>query len=114
MIGRLNWIAVGLTLVFATTPSGAAVSVKDDTGHRVELPRPARRIVSLTPGTTEMLFAVGAGSRLVGVSAADDFPPAARALPKIGSYSGPDLERIVAARPDLVVAAYGNPLDLIA
>src|SRR5262249_9216688 len=98
----------------SAAPSAAAVSARDDTGHRVELSRPARRVVSLAPSTTEMLFAAGATSALVGVSASDDFPPAALRLPKVGSFSGPDLERIVAARPDLVVAAYGNPLELIA
>jgi iron complex transport system substrate-binding protein len=60
-----------------------------------------------------MLFAISAERALVGVSSFDDYPPAARKLPKMGSFSGPDLERIVAARPDLVVAAYGNPRELV-
>jgi iron complex transport system substrate-binding protein len=115
MISRLTRIAiVGLIAVCTSMPAQVAISGRDDTGARVALDRPARRVVSLTPATTEMLFAIGAGRALVGVSAADDYPPAARALPKVGSYSGPDLERVVAARPDLVVAAYGNPLELIA
>lgn len=94
-------------------PAGAAVRARDDTGQWVMLARPARRIVSVAPSTTEMLFAIGAGTRLVGVSNYDDYPLEARKLPKMGSFSGPDLERIVAAKPDLVVAAYGNPLELI-
>jgi len=89
------------------------VTVRDDTGHPVTLARAARRVVSLAPSATEMLFAIGAQGELVGASNADDYPPAARKLPKVGSFSGPDLERIVAARPDLVVAATGNPLALI-
>jgi iron complex transport system substrate-binding protein len=96
-------------VVFASP--GAAVSARDDTGFQVMLVRPSRRVVSLAPSSTEMLFAVGAGGEVVGVSAADDFPPSVKQLPRIGSYSGPDLERIAAARPDLVVAAYGNPLE---
>lgn len=114
MIAILCKILLALTLTGATTPAPAAVSAKDDTGHRVELARPARRVVSLAPSATETLFAAGAGSAVVGVSAADDYPAAARRLPKVGSFSGPDLERIVAAQPELVVAAYGNPLELIA
>jgi iron complex transport system substrate-binding protein len=102
-----------LMLLGSAVPVGAAVSARDDTGQVTRLARPARRVVSLAPSTTEALFAIGAGPRLVGVSSFDDYPPAAKKLPKMGTFSGPDLERIVAAKPDLVVAAHGNPLDLI-
>src|SRR5437867_2171783 len=114
--GRMRWWRYCLVLLALFTGTGTArgaVSARDDTGHTVLLSRPAKRVVSLAPSSTEMVFAVGAGALLVGVSTYDDFPPAARKLPKIGTFSGPDLERIVAARPDLVVAAYGNPLELI-
>src|SRR5262245_32627790 len=104
---------VGLMMVIGMGIARASVSVRDDTGHTVSLARPATRVVSLAPSSTEIVFSVGAGPLLVGASTYDDFPPAARKLPKIGTFSGPDMERIVAARPDLVVAAYGNPLDLI-
>jgi iron complex transport system substrate-binding protein len=99
--------------VLGGSPVGASVQVKDDTGRVVRLARPARRVVSLAPSTTELLYAVGAGGLLVGVSSYDDYPPAVKRVPKIGTFSGPDLERVVAARPDLVVAAHGNPLELI-
>jgi iron complex transport system substrate-binding protein len=102
-----------LMLLCGAVPAGAAVSARDDTGQVVRLARAARRVVSLAPSTTEALFAIGAGPRLVGVSSFDDYPPAAKKLPKVGTFSGPDLERIVAAKPDLVVAAHGNPLELI-
>lgn len=81
-----------------------AVEAVDDSGNRVELDRPARRIVSLAPHATEMLFAAGGGGRLVGAVDYSDFPPEARKVPQIGGYHDFDLERVVAMRPDLVVA----------
>jgi len=65
---------------------------------------PPRRIVSLVPATTEILFAIGAGSRLVGVGSYDRYPPEATKLPKMGGLLDPNVERVLAARPDLVVA----------
>ncbi len=88
----------------------AAVSVVDDRGQVITLAQPARRIVSLAPHVTEDLFAIGAGSLLVGAVDFSDFPPAAKALPRVGGYSGFDLERIRALKPDLIVAwQSGNP-----
>ncbi|MCC7538059.1 MAG: ABC transporter substrate-binding protein [Deltaproteobacteria bacterium] len=68
---------------------------------------PARRVVSLTPNTTEALFAIGAGGRVVGVSRYCDWPRDAARLPKVGGYVDPSLEAILALRPDLVVGARG-------
>jgi iron complex transport system substrate-binding protein len=75
-------------------------------------PAPARaqRIVSLVPAVTEMLFAVGAGSQVVGVSSYDHFPPEVEKLPKVGALIDPDTERILSLRPDLVVV-YGSQTD---
>jgi iron complex transport system substrate-binding protein len=69
------------------------------------LPGPAtrNRIVSTVPNATEILFALGFGDRLVGVSSFCRYPPAARILPKVGSFAAPDLERIVSLKPDLAV-----------
>jgi len=72
---------------------------------------PARRIVSLVPNVTEMLFAVGAGAQVVGVSSYDDFPPETKALPRVGALLDPDTERILSLRPDLVVV-YGSQSEL--
>jgi iron complex transport system substrate-binding protein len=72
--------------------------------------RPAtvpRRIVSLVPALTEMLFAIGAGPQVVGVSSYDAFPPEVKKLPRVGALLDPDTERILALRPDLVVT-YGS------
>ena len=72
---------------------------------------PAKRIVSLVPAVTEMLFAIGAGPRVVAVSSYDGFPPEVKPLPRVGALLDPDVERIFALRPDLVVS-YGSQTDL--
>ena len=74
----------------------------DDLGRRVYLAKPARRVVSLAPSSTEILFAVGLDSEVVGVTTFCDYPPQAKQKPKIGS-SIPNLEAILGLKPDLVV-----------
>jgi iron complex transport system substrate-binding protein len=70
-----------------------------------------KRIVSIVPSVTEMLFAMGAGPRVVAVSSYDRFPPEVERLPRVGALIDPDVERILALRPDLVVT-YGSQTDL--
>ena len=102
--GRL-WLATALicALVAVAGPVGA-VEVIDDIGRTVQLPAPAERVVSLAPHATELLFAVGAGDRIVGTVSHSDYPPPARQIPRVGGYSRLDLERIVSLQPDLIVA----------
>ena len=90
---------------------GAARLVSDDTGRQVRVPAPPLRIVSLAPGATEMLFAAGAGSQVIATVEYSDEPPAARRVPRIGDVAAIDMERLVALRPDVVIAwaAGGNP-----
>jgi iron complex transport system substrate-binding protein len=83
--------------------SFTAVGFQDDAGTYVRLGSPPRRIVSLNPTTTELLFAIGAGSRLVGRSGACDYPPAAAEVPDLGDGFPPVVEAVAATRPDLVV-----------
>jgi len=93
----------------------ADVAVTDDTGAEVRLAGPARRIVTLAPHATELVFAAGAGAALVATVEHSDEPPAARALPRVGGLAGIDREALLAARPDLVVAwQSGNPPGLLA
>ena len=66
-----------------------------------------QRIVSLTPALTEILFALGAGDRVVGVTQYCNYPPAARTKPKVGGYVNPSVESVLALRPDLVVVSPG-------
>jgi iron complex transport system substrate-binding protein len=95
--------AVAAVLLAAAELAAAKVAVVDDTGAIVTLAAPARRIVSLAPHVTELLFAAGAGERIVGAVEYSDYPEAAKALPRIGSSTLLDMERIAALRPDLVV-----------
>ena len=92
------------------------VSVIDDTGRRVSLPAPAQRVAALAPNLVEQLYAIGAGARLVAASEYADYPEAARALPRVAVAGAIDLERLVAAKPDLVVAWGGgtSPAQLAA
>jgi iron complex transport system substrate-binding protein len=83
--------------------SSAAATPLDDFGDAVAIARPPRRIVSLNPTTTEILFAIGAGSRLVGRSDYDVFPEAARAVPSVGVALRPNVEAVLATHPDLVI-----------
>ncbi len=90
-------------LAAASVPARADVRVVDDTGASIVLAQPARRIVTLAPHATELVFAAGAGERVVGVIKGSDYPPAATELPVIGDVAALDLERIVALAPDLIV-----------
>jgi iron complex transport system substrate-binding protein len=82
----------------------AAIGADDDRGVRVSLQNPARRIVALAPSITELVFAAGAGARLVGVARFSDYPAAAVTIPQIGDASRIDLERVLSLKPDLIVA----------
>jgi iron complex transport system substrate-binding protein len=72
---------------------------------------PPKRIISLVPNVTEILFAIGAGPQVVAVSSYDVEPPEVRSLPTVGALVDPDTERIIALRPDLVIT-YGSQTDL--
>lgn len=87
----------------------ATVSVVDDAGQTVTLNQPARRIVSLAPHVTEMIYAAGGGERIVGTVSYSDYPPQARDIPRVGDNKALDLERIAALKPDLIVVwRHGN------
>lgn len=85
-------------------------SVVDDFGLPIEVRGTPRRIVSLNPTTTEILFAIGAGPRVVGRSEYDVWPPEARSVPSLGAALRPNTEAILGAHPDLVVL-YGSEDD---
>ncbi len=102
---------LALTATVALLPAAhAELVLKDDSGREVRLKGPARRIVTLAPHATEMLYAAGAGEWLIGTVDYSDFPPAAKKVPRVGSYDRFDLEAISALKPDLVIAwETGNP-----
>lgn len=115
MFSRLSVVVLtGLLLPLASAQAAAEVCVMDDAGREVCLDAPARRIVALSPGVTELLYAAGAGERVVGAVSFSDYPPEATELPRVGSYDRLDLEALLALKPDLVVAwAGGNPREQI-
>lgn len=116
------FVLLGLALVLCVAslqPAAAQTSskpapLKDDLGHEVRLPAYPARIVSLAPSNTEVLFALGLEKRIVGVTSYCDYPPEARQKTLIGTYNDPSLEKIVSLKPDLVLAAHGNPIELVA
>jgi iron complex transport system substrate-binding protein len=99
----MNRLCLAVFCALACLPARGEIVVTDVSGAGIKLAAPARRIVSLAPHITELLFAAGAGGRVVGDVEYGDYPPAARALPKVGSFSRLDLEAIVALKPDLVM-----------
>src|SRR5882672_11193000 len=82
----------------------AEIVLTDDRGQSVTLKQPAARIISTAPHITELLFAVGAGDRIVGVTDYSNYPEAASRIQRIGSNMQLDMERIVGLQPDLIVA----------
>lgn len=91
------------------------IVVQDDLGNSVRLMNPAQRIISLAPHTTELLFAAGAGDKIIGVMEYSDFPAAARSIQRVGDFTTIDLERISLLKPDLIVAwQSGNPASALA
>lgn len=99
--------AVSPTPSVAPTPSPAAafpVIVTDDEGTAVDIGAEPQKIVSLTPATTEILFALGVGDRVVATDDGSDYPDAAVALPDVATFATVDVEKVVALEPDLVVA----------
>jgi iron complex transport system substrate-binding protein len=93
--------------VATPSPSAAAAfpaTLTDDEGTAVELAAEPQKIVSLTPATTEILFEIGAGDRVVATDDGSDYPAAAADLPDVASFSAVDVEQVVNLDPDLVVA----------
>ncbi len=119
MIRRIRLLAVlgaaGAFALAAVAPGGAAQTrtITDDAGNVLVLGGPPRRIVSLAPNITEILFALGLGDRIVGVTRYCDYPPQAAAKEKIGGFIDPSVEKIRALDPDLVVAFRGNPWEAL-
>ena len=112
MVARL---ALAILLLGFAASSSAAIKLAGADQHAVTLSRPATRIVALAPDLTELVYDAGAGKALVGASAYSNYPAAARQLPRVGDAFRFDLERIVALKPDLILAwRGGTPVPMIA
>jgi len=109
-----NWFLVILSISLVLTACSPSLGTfVDDLGRQVTIERIPQRIVSLAPSNTEILFALGLGDKVVGVTDWCDYPPEALDKEKVGSYDTPDIEKIVALTPDLILVAYGTSIDVI-
>src|SRR5262245_17051202 len=129
MMRRRAWFAAVAAALLATTPgrdligaaaaeSGAASPRRtgprtyvDMLGHSVALAAPPTRIVSLVPSVTELIYALGGQARLVGRTDFCDYPAEAREKPSVGGMVAPNLESIVALKPDLVIGTPDGSLE---
>jgi len=112
--GAALLLSAAWILLAASAVADPPFSARDDRGVAVRLSRPPARIVSLAPSLTEIVFLLGAQERLVGVTRFCNVPPEAARLPRVGGVVDPDVERIVAARPDLVLCTTdGNPREKV-
>ena len=111
---RIFSISASWALSLLFNFSGRAAEIIDDDGQFVRLENPASRIISLAPSLTELVYATGAGDKLVGVVDYSDYPPQADLLPVVGRFNLLDVERIVELQPDLIIAwRSGNPRSSI-
>ena len=110
-------IIVCVALFAACTPRGTANRVAtreitDDAGRRVSLPATVDRVVSLAPNLTEIVFAVGAGNKLVGRTSYCDYPAEAKAVAEVGDTLHPSIERIIALKPQVVLVSTASQLEV--
>ncbi|MDH7593152.1 MAG: ABC transporter substrate-binding protein [Methanomicrobiales archaeon] len=109
----MGFLAVMSVLILALYPVQGALTITDDVGYSTTIESPPQRIVSLAPANTEILFALGLNDRVVGVTEYCNYPPEAQEKPKVGGYSTVSIEKVIALKPDLILAAYGNGEALI-
>jgi iron complex transport system substrate-binding protein len=86
--------------------NGLEIEVTDFKGRKIVLDKVPQKIVSLSPSNTEILFALGAGERVAGVTSYCDYPEAAKKIEQVGDYEGPNMELIMKVQPDVVLAGY--------
>lgn len=105
----LIWVVI-LAVVLAAAPAQSRRSFQDQLGRTVSVPEHPQRVIALAPSITEIIFALDRQSCLVGVTRYSDYPPETAAIPRVGVYVQPDLEKILALNPDLCIAIKdGNP-----
>ncbi|MCQ1539080.1 cobalamin-binding protein [Methanocalculus taiwanensis] len=100
-------------LIGSSMEGNRSITVTDDSGREVAIRAYPKRIVSLAPSNTELLFAIGVGDRLVGVAEQSDYPAEARQIESMGGFTTISAEKVVSAKPDLVVAAPKNSEEVL-
>ncbi len=95
------------------TAAAFPVTISDDASRTVTVKTEPKRIVSLAPADTEIAFALGLGSKVVGVTTYDDYPAEVTSITKVGDFASPNLEAIAAAKPDLVLATSGVQAEMV-
>ena len=117
MLRRILQILLLISLLTACTsaaPASGNLAFTDGLGREVKLSGPAQRVVALAPSNTEILFAIGAGSQVVGRETLSDFPEAAKSVADIGTtFDALNTELIVSLKPDLVLMAEINPPEQV-
>jgi len=104
----IGFLLAWITLTTPTAVSAAEVRVTDDLGQVIALKRPAQRIISLYGAYSEILFAIGAGDRLVARTRADRNPPSILEKPSVGTHLRPNVELVLGLQPDLIIQAEGR------
>jgi len=100
--------------LWASVSTSATIKLKDEVGREVTFPFPPKRIISLAPNITEILFTLGLDEEIAGVSIHCNFPEKVKDKVQVGSYISLDFERIVSLKPDLVIATgAGNTREMV-
>ncbi len=125
ILRKIGLILLGITLLAGTvaacttatptetpTPTSTSITITDHFNRVVTIEKYPQRIISLSPAHTEILFALGLGDRVVGVSEYSDYPPEAKAKPSVGAYDTPNIETIISMAPDLVLATEEHEAEI--
>jgi len=107
LVYLLSFIIVLTLIVNVSLAGNFPVTVKDDVGRRVTVSKEPRRLISTAPDVTEILFALGLGDRVVGVTTWCNYPEEAKTKEKIGDFANPNLEKVISLKPDIVIATGG-------
>ena len=110
---KMMVLLIIILTILSVSPASAATTLTDDVGTTITITSPPQRIVSLSPSNTEILFALGLGDRVVGVTEYCNYPAEALEKPTVGGYSTVSIEKVIAIKPDLILASYGNGEDLV-
>jgi len=97
----------------ANAAAAFPVTITDNSSRSVTVKTEPARIVSLAPANTEILFALGLGDKVVGVTSYDDYPSQVASITKVGDFAGPNIEAVAAAKPDLILATSGVQADVV-